>query len=219
MTDREQAVAAQFAHDTATHRLHVLHNAPVYRHLRFKRPQTGLDYFDLITWPGHLAIGGDRETYVFARLDDMFQFFRGQRINPLYWSEKAVHVGGRRACKEYSEDHFNQLVAEHLDEAEADWPGIKAAWIAHLNDYADVTGFESGAREALDSFRYHLAADQVVVPLPGDSKPAGPPRTRTFEFSDTWEWDLTEWDWHFLWSLHAIVWGIQQYDAAVAVTA
>ncbi len=34
-----------------------------------------------------------------------------------------------------------------------------------------------------------------------------------FKFHDTWEIDGMDWTYHYLWCLHAIVWGIDQYDA------
>ena len=34
-----------------------------------------------------------------------------------------------------------------------------------------------------------------------------------FTFSDSWEIKAQPYTYHFLWCLHAIVWGIQQYDA------
>lgn len=191
-------VAEQFASETAEHEMTVLHNAPVYRHLRFKRPGTGMGYFDIITWPGHLTICGDRDAYTFARLYDMFQFFRGSDINPGYWSEKVIHAGRQRSCKRYSEDLFKQLVTEHLDEAEEEHPGVTAAWRDHVGDW-DECYYETPAREALDTFVF--PADRVD-PLYG----------RVPFFSDTWEWDLTDWDWHFLWSCYAIQWGIRWHD-------
>ena len=36
---------------------------------------------------------------------------------------------------------------------------------------------------------------------------------------ETWEWDLREYDWQFLWCCWAIVWGIGQYRAAPATEA
>jgi hypothetical protein len=33
-----------------------------------------------------------------------------------------------------------------------------------------------------------------------------------FRFTDTWEWDLGDWDWQFLWCCHAVQWGIGQHD-------
>jgi hypothetical protein len=35
-----------------------------------------------------------------------------------------------------------------------------------------------------------------------------------FEFSDPWEIDGEDYTYHFIWCLFAIVWAIQQYDAA-----
>ena len=37
-----------------------------------------------------------------------------------------------------------------------------------------------------------------------------------WEFSDTWEWDLREWDYHYLMACYAIAWGIQKYREAAA---
>ena len=49
----------RFAKDTATHAMTILRDDGLYRHLRFKRPNTSSYYFDIITWPGYLAITGD----------------------------------------------------------------------------------------------------------------------------------------------------------------
>ena len=35
--------------------------------------------------------------------------------------------------------------------------------------------------------------------------------------SDTWEWDLTDWSFHYLYACHSIVWAIAQYDAVKTV--
>jgi len=191
----------RFADDTAEHQLAVLHDDGLYRHLRFQKPGTGIGWFDLITWPGNLAIRGDCGTFTFARLDDMFEFFRGNRINPGYWAEKTP--GGTRSCKEYSQEKLNRRVAEELAEAEPERPGITAAWAEKVSgewpgwpEY-DTT-YEHEARRALDEFRY--------LPDGSTEKP--------FEFWSTCEWDLTDWRWEFLWCCYAIQWGIQQYDAA-----
>src|SRR5580692_6155935 len=91
-------VAECFQRDTANHEMTVLHDDGLYRHLRFmqvitdeltgKQSRSSFYWFDLVTWPGNLVINGDMETFAFARSDDMFGFFRGDRINPGYWAEK-----------------------------------------------------------------------------------------------------------------------------------
>jgi len=83
-------VKAFFDKDTAEHKLTVIKEDGVYRHIRCQRPGTWCYGFDIITWPGYLAYAGDMGEFVFKRLDDMFNFFRGDRINLRYWSEKCL---------------------------------------------------------------------------------------------------------------------------------
>ena len=188
-------VAARFQRDTASHEMAVLHDEGLYRHLRFKAPDTGFYWFDLVTWPGRLAFTGDMDGYVFARETDMFGFFRsGHGINPGYWSEKVD--GGRDRTKRYSEDRFRQLVIEHfVDSVQyGDAPrGLGKAVRRELLEHPEAN-FEEGARTALDCFEF-----------------------KGFRFTDTtWEWDLRDYDWTFLWACHAIRWGIAQYDKLLA---
>ena len=41
----------RFAKDTAEHKIQVIRDDGVYRHLRFKRTNSNAYYFDLVTWP------------------------------------------------------------------------------------------------------------------------------------------------------------------------
>jgi hypothetical protein len=66
----------QFLKEVSTHQFTVLHESGLYRHLRFKRPGTGIMHFDIVTWPGYLAYSGDMGCFVFQRLDDMLEFFK-----------------------------------------------------------------------------------------------------------------------------------------------
>ena len=68
-----------FLRDISMHQMSVLRDDGVNRHIRFKTPGTNSMYFDIITWPGFLCYTGDMGTYVFRRLEDMFQFFRTDR--------------------------------------------------------------------------------------------------------------------------------------------
>ena len=65
-----------FERDIGKHEMQIIRDDGVFRHVRFKRPDTICMYFDLITWPGCLCYTGDMGTYVFQRLEDMFVFFR-----------------------------------------------------------------------------------------------------------------------------------------------
>lgn len=190
MTDTEVRVAKMFALNTAEHELTVLHDDGLYRHIRMSKPDTGIYRYELITWPGHLAISGDLDAYVFTRIDDMFAFFRGHEINPRYWAEK-VKDEPKRATG-YSEDMFKQLVNEHLADLAED----------------DLTDEQREARdEVVERVKDGAYHEEDARDILRDAERAG-------LFSGTWEWDLQDWDWHFLYCLNAIVAGIKAYDAA-----
>jgi hypothetical protein len=104
-----------FDRDVAEHQLTILHDDGLYRHLRCQRPNTEIGHFDVITWPGHLHIGGNRDGFTFRRLPNMFEFFRPSagwnlaRINPDYWAEKITD--GRERAKVYSSDLYEEAVS------------------------------------------------------------------------------------------------------------
>ncbi|WP_051818882.1 hypothetical protein [Streptomyces sp. NRRL S-1813] len=191
--EREQSIAERFRRDSARHQMTVLHEDGLYRHLRFSSNPSGYSeyWFDIVTWPGSLAIRGDIDGYMFSRTRDMFEFFRADRrwgINAHYWAEKTE--GGRRSVQVYSEDLFRQLVVEHFVDA-ARWGGVPAglgkAVRTEILD-RDLT-HEAEARELLEGFSF-----------------------KGFEFDDVWEWDFHDHDRSFLWACHAIAWGIARYD-------
>ena len=201
--------AERFAADVAQHQMTVLHDDGLYRHLQFirvapnrktgKPERSSFYWFELVTWPGSLVINGDMGGFMFSRTEDMLEFFRGHRVNPQYWAEK-LPAGMR--VKEYSYELFAQLVAEHIEDVAKDLPGLVQDVKAEILDSGD-SGHEDGAHRLLSDYRYY--AD------PADRYSSGQP---DFEFCDTWEWDLTDWSYQFLWCCHAIVWGISQYDDA-----
>ncbi|MCZ1006384.1 hypothetical protein [Streptomyces lydicus] len=197
--EREQDVAARFRKDTARHQMTILHDDGLYRHLRFTSNPHGYGeyWFDLITWPGRLAMCGDiGEDYVFSRTADMFEFFRTDRrwgINPHYWAEKLG--GGRRSVKEYSEDLLRQLVVERFV-SDARFEGVPAGTGKALRTWVldEDLSDEHLARNVLESFAY-----------------------QGYEFADdVWEWDFHDYTSSFLWACHAIAWGIGQYDVVKA---
>jgi hypothetical protein len=239
MTDNDTmtAIAERFKGDTAGHEMTVLHDDGLYRHLRFRRPDRGSYWFDLITWPGCLTVNGDCGAFTFARTEDMFEFFRGHRVNPMYWAEK---IRGETRVKSYSEDRFRQLVTEDIEDAERNWPGLAAA--VEQDIFGDrgewSTYYEEGAREALASYEHGASftaacscgdclegatdhdaqawrVSHIKSPDPGGHS-SKVTRVGGFRFSNTWEWDLSDYDWTFLWCCHAIVWGIGLYDAQKA---
>jgi len=191
MTDYSES-AARFARDSAAHEMVILHDDGLYRHLRFRSPKTSEYWFDLITWPGRLAMCGDLgDDYVFSRMPDMFEFFRADRrwgINPHYWAEKLG--GGRRSVKEYSEELLRQRVVEQFVN-DARWGGVPAGTGKHLRTWVldEDLSDEHTARNVLEDFAF-----------------------QGYEFKDVWEWDFHDCESSFIWACYAIQWGIARYD-------
>jgi len=190
-----KSVAEMFATDVAEHQMKVLRADGVNRHLRFMKGSSSCYWFDLITWPGALCIDGDCGTYVFKRLDDMFLFFRSKRgaINEGYWAEKVVAQCRTNGIEEFDQTAF----VRHAVEYYRDYWRERRAWSDQLEGFRelrmDVLEADNECRmyDALSAFRW-----------------------KGFEFQDFWEWRPRRYTNRFIWNLHAIVWGIQQFDAA-----
>lgn len=204
----EQDIAARFARDTASHQVIVAHDDGLYRHLQFRNPEHSWCYwFDLVTVPGALIFQGDGESFVFRRLDDMFAFFRGSawqgQPNVSYWAEKLTD--GRDRVMVYQQDYLERHVNDAVAEAVKDNPklsGLPDAVRGHVLDkFCDDEAYD---RRLVDNFSFFIdERDEWAVP----SKPAD------FTFGETFEWNCRDYHWWFLWALHAILWGIGQYDA------
>lgn len=188
-----------FLKEVAEHKLTVLRDDGVYRHLRFAKPQSGDMHFELVTWPNYLAYVGDMGSYVFSRLKDMFVFFRVPEnykgrdggvlaVNPDYWEEKCQAAEHREGTKKYSADKFRKCILDILADEESVSPELQEAVEDEVLCHADDG--EDAARRAVDDFKH------------GD-----------FEFHDFCETDLQEFTGRYLWCCYAITWGIAQYDA------
>lgn len=200
MTDtEEQRALAYLLSQIGDHEMTVLLDQGVHRHLRFAKPGTSIWSFNLITWPGYLTICGDLETYVFRRLDDMFEFFGSNvgRINAHYWAEKLT---APKEARRFSHERFRAAVKQQYDEAiegghlddttgEA-WDAIETDVLA--TDWGEVTD-ETTAYMNLDRFTW-------------------PEGSLEWRF-DTFDLDMRDFDWHYLLCCHAIVWGIAKYRA------
>lgn len=148
----------QFLSEVDGHEMTVLHEDGLHRHLRFARPGTSMWHFDLVTWPGYLAMVGDiGDGYIFRSTDDMLAFFdHGQAdgwINPGYWGEKLFR-GGVRSVQTFSADRFRAWCAEDgirnldFDDIDSTEEAIDA-----LNDGEHAWDFE--APEAWRDFDHH----------------------------------------------------------------
>jgi hypothetical protein len=185
----------RFDRETADHVLSIEHDAGLYRHIRFAKPGTNIYAFSVATWPGYLAITGDVPTYIFTREPDMLTFFERchGRPDPVYLSSK---LSGEFHPKRYSPEAFKARVQEWLDEASS-MLGDDGRDFLHGEVQRELLncapGFEEEARPLLESFSAESALMECVT------------------ISDSFEWDLTEWDQNFLWCLWAIVHVVDLY--------
>lgn len=217
----EESTKAAFARDSENLVLTVKQDDGLYRHLVFAAPGRSFDRFEILTWPGHLTITGGHGTWTFRRTEDMLEFFRDSRgwtrINPGYWGEKLVGGlhSGNRSCEAYDGDYFTQQVNEHVDEFLAD-DGRGCDWPADVREefrqaiVDEVLTDDYGNRPAATNDLAHGNLHTFRF----ETSRAG--TTYRFEFSDTWEWDLTTSDYHFLWSCWAIAHAVSEYDKHVA---
>lgn len=229
MSALEKETAERFKRDTAQHVMTVLHDDGLYRHLRFGNPGSSFYWFDIVTWPGSLAFRGDMDGgYIFSRVTDMFMFFRrngnSHGINPHYWAQKLPDCG--KSVREYSDDvlkaELGLRIAEYEKGGYADLAAAyerdKAAYDAATHrqrwPYGNVK--EPTPPESPDELRKLIAEynDNGDLAHEEGARELLRELERAGVVSGTWEWDLSDWDWSFLWACHAIVWGIAQYDAA-----
>lgn len=187
----EDRTRARFVQETADHAMRVIRDDGLYRHLRFRQPNTSIYHFDLVSWPGVLTITGDCGTFVFSRGKDMFEFFEpaGGAIKPAYWSEKLL-APAPQAVRIYSQDVYTMRVRQWLEDMlEADGTdegSLRDAVREQLLD--EPPRSESEAIQRLSAFTH----DEIRIDTP-------------------YEWDLDEWDERFLWCCHAIMQGVSRY--------
>ena len=201
MSKSKQEVAERFAGDVAQHVMTVEMDNGVHRCLHFGRPGSGAYSFRVVTWPGYLYIGGDCDDFVFARLTDMFDFFRSDsgRVNLSYWSEKLQAVAKHGGYREFSADRFRETIVLGYREWRV-WKGygLDARTRRQLRDRLrdEVLSFAEDSEESacVAASRFEVNGKQM--------------------FPDFWDNNLLEYTYGFMWACHAIVWAIAQYDAA-----
>lgn len=205
-----------FLRDVATHAMEVLRDDGIYRHLRFKRPTSYCYGFDIVTYPGYLVMSGDMGSWVFSRLHDMFEFFRCRpknedpaklHINRSYWAEKlqAINRGG---VKEFSYIKFEALVRQALE----DWRKERQD---DLHDAAPPFAVPEDLQELVDDLlRAGLDGEVWAHAALRDFED----HEKRLQLTDTFEWDMTEYTYHFVWGCYAIAWAIKQYDDATVKT-
>ncbi len=208
-----ECTESSFLEDVSAHEMHVLMDNGIYRHIRFKRPGTGVFHFDLITYPGYLVYSGDMGCYVFSRLEDMFEFFRTDRehmhlrdgqtlaINLGYWSEKLRAVDGSRrkgSATELDEDRVKAVINEY-----------RLGWVRDYGNRLTKAQRRELWEEVEDRVLFSDDAEVMLHRAYDFSERIG---GRRFQFDDLWDHTFERYTYHFVWCCYAIAWGIQKYD-------
>jgi len=184
-----------FLKDVKAHTLKIIKDDGLYRHLRCSRDNSSTMFFDIVTWPGNLAYTGDMGSFMFSRIEDMFCFFRSDKlkINTGYWAEKVM-----------AESIFGNGVREFSIEA------FHEAVIHSAKTYLDLEENENVPSEIMDEIHCLLTAEDEHSCIE---------EMRNFcsdkiEFNDFWEYSLNRKTWYYVWCCYAIVWAIMKYDEA-----
>jgi hypothetical protein len=195
---------ADFKKATAEHKMTVVRDDGVFRHLVFQKPGTNVYRYNITTFPGHLVITGDMGTFVFNRLEDMFKFFRatpanherskGLYVNFSYWAEKCDAADRRTGgLMEFSPAKFAAAVKEHFDSAieqgYIEQRNKDAIWAEIVRDVLSCDGDEADAFRAANDFESH-----------------------GFYFQDFHEARVEEYTHHFQWCCYAIAHAVRTYD-------
>lgn len=193
-----------FDNDIINHKMKIMQDNGLFRHIRFAVPGTSIQYFNLTTFPHHLCISGDMGTFVFSRVEDMFRFFRNDRmvINPSYWGEKLQSISTNGGYKKFNIDEFKESVEQWfvefrdcLDDGElADkvWADIKYSVLTDNDDGDGWVAMRGAIDYVYDDYENDIKIENI--------------------FQDFWEQSCTRYSINYIWCLHAIVYGINKYD-------
>jgi hypothetical protein len=188
-----------FLQDVKNHKITILHDEGVYRHIKLREPETSVMSFHLITGPGFLLYHGDMGCFVFERLHDMFDFlfdfFREKTINPSYWHEKLEAGIGQEFSKEWFEETINDIMDQFIIDHEI---GEEIADTLR-DEMADMISLVETSQDAYEQVTNWSGEDFNANDMFGQ---------------DAWELKFDDYTFHYLWACYAIVWGIAKYDEA-----
>jgi hypothetical protein len=197
-----------FLKDVASHQLTVNLDQGVFRDLTIARPNSISMHYNITTRPGYLVVTGDMGSFVFTRLNDMFEFFRsddGYDINPGYWGEKLEAVDSRGGAEEFSVGTVTQILMEHLnDHLEGLDSGHSPAEEAETEE----------AKEAIQNLIGLAESDQHD--FYSKLREWNPKYDGGVDMECWWEWDFKDYTYHYIWCCYAIVHAIKLYDKFIA---
>lgn len=197
-----ECTSEDFLKDIKNHKIHIVKDDGIHRHIKCNDGSSTFS-FEIVTFPGYLAIVGDMGSYTWWRVLDMFAFFRRDdlSINDYYWLQKLETVDRTCGSNVFSMDALREAVLGYCeswfediseDKAKKIWDEVydRVISVEYSNEYE--------ARESMNNFACEVGG-------------------RTYEFTDLWEHSFTRPSFHVIWCMYAIVWAIARYDEAKAL--
>ena len=183
-----QNVSEKFLTNVKNHKMRILCDIGIYRHVKFSGNLSSDYDFEIVTSPGTLLIKGAMGTFVFGGIEDLFELFRSPeeslKIDPEYWSEKVISESEPRTS--FSTEKFTTEIRKFLENNEAK-QSVKYMAEEEIIPFAHIN--ERLALESVMGFEFE-----------------------GFTFEGFEEINTSELTYRFLWNCYAIVWAIRQYD-------
>lgn len=153
----------QFLKDVSNHKMSVLQDTSVYRHLVFSSGSFN-QHFEIVTWPEYLVICGDMGGQTFCRTRDMFDFFRMREndfnnhkdrklnINTGYWAEKIV-AKDPRGYEQFCRDSLKSALNDEYQSWDFDNEEDAAEVWSDLSDIIEESENEQDARCRVEAYK------------------------------------------------------------------
>lgn len=198
----EQRARESFAEGTTEHVMTIVKDDGLYRRLRFAKPGSFQFYFEVITWPGYIALTGDMRSLMMTRVEDMIGFVASpgsDEIDFRYWAQKVVASAGniKQWCCSVMIEQLHEAWVDHcLEEGVCqDSDDGRAAWAEIQDDIIDT----SAAYGEHDERTYAEAISNF---------------TGAVSLLDAWEWDCRDLEFDIYWQMLALRYAANAYLAA-----
>ncbi|TDC02204.1 hypothetical protein E1091_01320 [Micromonospora fluostatini] len=219
-TDIDAKSAALFRVDTANHFMAIKLDQGLYRHLRFRGPRNEIAGFEVVTWPGALAVRGDIDGgYIFTGNNDMLDFFRRSGgdeygLNLDYWATRLR--GGRSSVWGYDESGLRERLQEALATYRESYPALLAAHETRQTT-EDSASEDGPTRPEVAEAIVDDAETEGALLTPGSARRLLIELEQEGVLDNARRWELEGWTWSYRRACHAIRYAVDQYDAAKAL--
>jgi hypothetical protein len=188
-----------FMASMSLHKMTVLRDDELYKHIRFAAPNEFENAFEVMSFPYHVLITGDMGCYTFSREKDMFEWFVKGHCAPIKrpeievsrWFAKMVSKDAAISAKHY----YLPAVIESIEEAKSNYTEGRGDCSLEVEQFNELLEWkEYGAEKLLDEMQEFYLDSISVSPFQDLER-------------DCYEVYST----HFVWCCYALNYGIGTY--------